>query len=101
VDAEVYWDGRLIGHLRGVAVDQPYYHGAWVPAGDPGFEQAYRALQARVAPNGLGMLPVTFRSPDGAVTAPAALMVQSGAADPHFRFGGAGSDPVVVHEPHR
>jgi hypothetical protein len=99
LDAEVYWEGRLVGYLRGIVIDQPLYRGAWIPTGDSEFEQAYRALQARVAPNGLGMLPVTLRSPNGSLSAPAAAMVRPAVAEPYFRFGGSGSAPVVVHEP--
>jgi hypothetical protein len=101
MDAEVYWEDRLIGRLSNIVIDQPYYQGAWTPTGDQEFERAYLALQARVAPDGLGMIPVTFRSPDGTVTAPAAAMVRANAAEPYFRFGGGGSAPEVVHEPRR
>lgn len=100
MDAEVYWEGRLIGRLSNVVIDQPYYQGTWTPTGDPEFERAYQALQTRVAPDGLGMIPVTFRSPDGTLTAPAALMVRPDAAEPYFRFYGGGGSAQVVHEPH-
>jgi hypothetical protein len=99
MDAEVYWEGRLVGHLREIVIDQPYYHGVWTPTGDPVFEQAYRAIQEQVAPDGLGMIPVTFRSPDGLVSAPAAAMVRPTGTEPYFRFGGGGSGSIVVHDP--
>jgi hypothetical protein len=99
MDAEVYWEGRLIGHLRNIVIDQPYYHGEWTPTGDPDFKRAYEVLQARVAPNGLGMIPVTFRSPGGTVSAPAAAMVRPTGTELYFRFGGGGDATVVVHEP--
>jgi hypothetical protein len=28
MDAEVYWDGRLIGRLSNIVIEQPYYFGA-------------------------------------------------------------------------
>jgi hypothetical protein len=100
MDAEVYWDGRLVGHLRDVMIDQPYYHGNWSPSGDTGFERAYRALQAEIAPDGLGVLPVTFRSPDGTVSAPAAAMVRPAPeSEPYFRFGHEGLSAGIFHRP--
>jgi hypothetical protein len=67
MDAEVYWAGRLIGRLSNIVIEQPYYLGNWVPAEDLGFEQAFRALQTEIAPDGIGVLPVTFRSSEGTV----------------------------------
>ena len=100
--AEVYWDGRLIGHLRHIVIDQPYYHGDWSPSGDAGFERAYRAMQAEIDPDGLGVLPVTFRSPDGTVSAPAAAMVRpTPEIAPYFRFGHEGLTAGIVHRPRR
>ena len=102
MDADVYWDGRLIGHLRNIVIDQPYYRGDWAPAGDAGFERAFRALQAEIAPDGLGLLPVTFRSPDGTVSAPAAAMVRpTPEPAPYFRFGHEGLAAGIVHRPTR
>jgi hypothetical protein len=60
MDAEVYWQGRQVGILRGGRVDQPYYLGEWPPADDPEFA-AELAVRKR--------LPVVFRTPDGATTA--------------------------------
>jgi hypothetical protein len=91
VDAEVYWNGRLVGRLAGVRVDQPYYQGRWAGTGDPEFESEYRALQSRIGPSGVGMLPVTFRSPDGLLSAPASLMIRPAPEpEPYFRFGSPG-----------
>jgi hypothetical protein len=102
MDAEVYWNDRLIGHLRDVTIDQPFYHGTWSPSGDAGFERAYRALQAEIAPDGLGVLAVTFRSLDGMVCAPAAAMVRPAPeSKPYFRFGHEGLTAGVVHKPTR
>ena len=100
MDAEVYWEGRLVGYLRGVVVDQPYYHGEWESAWDPAFERAFHELQSRLPPNGLGVLPVTFRTPDGASSVPAAAMVRPAPAiAPFFRLGSAGVLPGVVCAP--
>jgi hypothetical protein len=97
MDAEVYWNGRLVGYLRDVRVDQPYYHGAWQSAGDPDFEREFGALQARIGAGGLGHLPVTLRSPDGQVAAPANAMVRPAPdRDPYFRFGSGGEIAGVV-----
>jgi hypothetical protein len=102
MDAEVYWDGRLIGRFRNIVIEQPYYLGDWVSAGDAGFERAFRALQAEIAPDGLGVLPVTFRSPDGTLSAPAAAMVRPiPETAPYFRFGHAGLAAGMVHQPTR
>ena len=102
MDAEVYWDGRLIGHLRNIVIDQPCYLGDWVPTGDAGFERAFRALQAEIAPDGLGVLPVTFRSPDGTLSAPAAAMVRPiPETAPYFRFGQDRLAAGIVHRPTR
>jgi hypothetical protein len=99
MDAEVYWNGRLVGHLRGVRVDQPYYLGEWEPAGDAEFEREFAALQARLGAGVLGVLPVTFRSPDGRVTAPAAAMVRPAPErGPYFRFATGGEDAGVVRQ---
>jgi hypothetical protein len=103
MDADVYWAGRLIGRLLDVRFNQPYYEGTWVPAGDSAFENAYRDLQARIAPNGLGAIPVVFRAPDESMSAPAALVVRPNTPEPYFRYRGGeldtGSDPIVVHKP--
>jgi hypothetical protein len=97
----VYWDGRLVGHLRDIVLDQPYYHGAWTSTGDSDFERAFAALQARMAPDGLGMIPVTLWSSDGSVSAPVAAMVRPDMADPYFRFGDSDLLVFAVHEPRR
>jgi hypothetical protein len=100
VDAEVYWEGRLVGYLRGVVVDQPYYHGEWESTWDPAFERAFHTLQSRLSPGGLGVLPVTFRAPEGSSSAPAVAMVRPAPATaPSFRFGAEGVLPGVVCEP--
>jgi hypothetical protein len=79
MDAEVYWQDRRVGVLRGVRVDQPYYHGEWAPSDDPEFA-AELAVQ--------GWLPVVFRSPHGATTAPArALISATPGVGVYFRFG--------------
>ena len=102
VDAEVYWEGRLVGHLRGVRVDQPYYHGQWQPAGDPEFERAFAALQTGLGAGGWGALPVTFRSPDGRVSAPAAAVVRPAPErDPYFRFASGGEALGTAARPGR
>jgi hypothetical protein len=79
MDAEVFWEGRRVGVLRAVKVDQPYYHGEWVPSDDPEFAAVLAARK---------WLPVEFRSPDGAITAPARALV-SAVPDVgvYFRFG--------------
>jgi hypothetical protein len=78
-------------------VDQPYYHGDWSPAGDEGFEEAYHALQVNIAPDGLGVLPVAFRSPDGTVSTPAAAVVRPAPERaPYFRFGHEGLAAGIV-----
>ena len=41
MNAEVFWGGRLVGYLRNIVIDQPYYHGEWISTGDPDFEQVY------------------------------------------------------------
>ena len=97
MDAEVYWNGRLVGFLRSVRVDQPYYHGQWQSAGEATFAREFAALQARIGVGGLGVLPVTLRSPDGRLSAPASMMVQPAPASaPYFRFGTGGEAPGVV-----
>jgi hypothetical protein len=97
MDAEVYWNGRLVGRLSDITVDQPYYHGTWSSADDPAFEREFRALQARLGAQGLGMLPVTFRSPDGRLTAPARAMVRPAPESvPYFRFGFPGEAAAVA-----
>ena len=79
MDAEVYWSGRQVGVLRNVVVDQPYYLGEWVPADVPEFTAELAARR---------WLPVTFRSPDGARTAPArALVSPAPGVGVYFRFG--------------
>jgi hypothetical protein len=120
MDVEVYWCGRLVGHLHDIRIDQPYYHGNWFPSGDTGFERAYRTLQAEIAPDGLGVLPVTFRLPagvykivsdgtllsaivsDGTLSEPAAAVVRPAPeSDPYFRFGHEGLSAGVVRQPTR
>src|SRR5262245_17026379 len=102
MDAEVYWDGRLVGHFRNIIIDQPYFHGNWFPSGDTDFERGYRELQAAIGPDGLGVLPVTFRSPDGRMSAPAAAVVRPPPElEPYFRFGHEGLSAGVVHQPTR
>ena len=60
------------------------------------------ALQAEINPDGLGVLPVTFRSPDGTVSAPAAAMVRPTLElAPYFRFGHEGLAAGIVHRPRR
>jgi hypothetical protein len=79
MDAEVYWEGRRVGLLRDVVVDQPYYRGEWLPSDVPEFTAALAAQR---------WLPVTFRSPDGSVTAPArALVSPTPGVGVYFRFG--------------
>jgi hypothetical protein len=91
VDADVYRNGRRVGRLSGVRVDQPYDQGTWTGAGDPGFEAEFRAVQARLGPSALGMIPVTFRTPDGLVSAPARSMIRPAPEpEPYFRFGSPG-----------
>lgn len=86
--AHVYWNGRLAGVLLLTAIDQPRYHGIWSTAHDPDFDQAYRAMQTNIAPDGLGMLPVTFRSLDGKMSTPARAMVRPAPETaPYFRWG--------------
>jgi hypothetical protein len=100
MDADVYWNDRLVGRLSHVRVDQPYYHGTWSSAHDPTFEQELRALQARLGPNGLGMLPVVFRSPDGRLAAPVRAMVRPAPETaPYFRFGFPGEAASAVIDP--
>jgi hypothetical protein len=97
MDAEVYWNGHLVGYLRDVRVDQPYYHGEWQSAGDPRFEREFGAIQARIGASGLGNLPVTLRSPEGQVVAPANAMVRPAPErHPYFRFGTGGEATGVV-----
>jgi len=97
MDAEVYWNDRLVGYLRGVRVDQPYYLGEWQPANDSAFEREFAALQAGIGVGGLGVLPVTFRSLDGKVSAPASAMVRPAPErNPYFRFGTGGEATGVV-----
>jgi hypothetical protein len=38
MEAEVYWEGRLIGHLRDVETDQPHNRGVWASTGDSVYE---------------------------------------------------------------
>jgi hypothetical protein len=79
MDAEVYWQGRRVGLLRDVRVDQPYYRGEWAPSDDPEFT-AVLADQK--------WLPVVFRSPDGSTTAPARVLVsRTPGVGVYFRFG--------------
>jgi hypothetical protein len=97
MDAEVYWNDRLVGHLRGVRVDQPYYRCQWQSAGDLEFEREFAALQARIGEGGLAVLPVTFRSVDGQVSAPASAMVRPAPErEPYFRFASGGEAAGVV-----
>ena len=98
MDADVYWKDRLVGRLSDVKVDQPYYRGTWSSAHDPAFEEEFRTLEARLGPNGLGMLPVTFRSADGRISAPAQAMVRPAPESaPYFRFGFPGEAACLVH----
>jgi hypothetical protein len=102
MDADVYWEGRLVGRLRNLVIDQPYYLGEWFPSGDVEFEQAYRTLQAEIAPDGLGVLPVTFQSADGTQSATAAAMVRPAPElTPYFRLGHVGLVAGIVHPPTR
>jgi hypothetical protein len=79
MDAEVYWQDRRVGVLRGVRVDQPYYRGEWTPSDDPEFAAELAARQ---------WLPVVFRTPDGAITAPArVLLSRMPGVGVYFRFG--------------
>jgi hypothetical protein len=79
LDAEVYWDGRQVGVLRGVTVDQPYYLGEWCPFDNLEFATQLAAQR---------WLPVVFRSKDGATTAPArALLSSTPGVGVYFRFG--------------
>jgi hypothetical protein len=88
MDAEVYWHFRLVGYLRGVKVDQPYYHGEWIPVGDTEFEQEFRDVQNGLGREGVAAIPVTLRSTDGRVSAQARAMVRPPPERvPYFRFG--------------
>jgi hypothetical protein len=79
MDAEVYWQGRRVGVLHDVRVDQPYYRGEWTPSDDPEF---VIELVARK------WLPVVFRTPDGAMTALArVLLSRTPDVGVYFRFG--------------
>ncbi len=100
--AQVHWDGHLVGILSGIVVSQPYYYGVWSPVGNPEFEQAFCEMQVQIAPDGLGVIPVTFRSSDGTVCAPAAAIVPPAPRkEPYFRFGSEGITAHVVHKPTR
>jgi hypothetical protein len=102
VDAEVYWQDRLVGHLRDLTVDQPYYLGTWQPAWDTEFERAFREMQTRITPDGLGTLPVTLRSPDGKLSAPASAMVRPAPVlEPYFRFASEDVQAQIIREPSR
>jgi hypothetical protein len=88
MDADVFWNGRLIGHLRNVVIDQPYYLGDWTSIQDPEFEQAFRSIQASIGEKGRGMIPVLFEASDSDLSAPARLMVRPAPESaPYFRFG--------------
>jgi hypothetical protein len=79
MDADVYWQDRRVGVLRGVRVDQPYYRGEWTSADDPEFAAELAARK---------WLPVVFRSPDGATTAPARVLISATpGVGVYFRFG--------------
>jgi hypothetical protein len=79
MDAIVFWQGRRVGVLCGVKVDQPYYLGDWTPSDDSQFAAALEAQK---------WLPVEFRSPDGKTTAPArALLSKTPGVGVYFRFG--------------
>jgi hypothetical protein len=79
MDAEVFWQDRHVGMLRGVRVDQPYYHGAWVPSDDPEFAAVLADRKE---------LAVEFRSSDGVITAPArAILSRHPGVGIYFRFG--------------
>jgi hypothetical protein len=100
--AEVYWQDCLAGHLCDLKIDQPYYRGTWKPAWDPGFEHAFREMQVRIAPDGLGILPVTLRSTDGKLSTPAAAMVRPlPEREPYFRFASEDVQAGIVREPSR
>jgi hypothetical protein len=55
MDADVYWNNRLVGRLSDIEIDQPHYHGAWTPTGDEEFDRAFRAMQRQISPDGLGV----------------------------------------------
>jgi hypothetical protein len=79
MDAHVFWKGRRVGILRDARVDQPYYLGEWAPSDDPEFLAELAAQK---------WLPVEFRSPDGAINAPArALVSRTPGVGVYFRFG--------------
>jgi hypothetical protein len=79
MDAEVFWQDRRVGILRGVRVDQPYYLGEWIPDEDPEF--AMELADRR-------WLSVEFRSRDGAVRAPARVLIsRTPGVGVYFRFG--------------
>jgi hypothetical protein len=52
MDADVFWEDRLVGHLRDIMIDQPYYRAAWSSAGDQEFEK--QEMQQSISPSGLG-----------------------------------------------
>lgn len=100
MDAEVYWNGNLIGHLRDIVIDQPYYLGNWTSTGNTEFTNAYREMQTKITPNGLGILPVTFSSSDGTVTTPAAAIIRPAPETaPYFRFGQDGLTSGILVQP--
>jgi hypothetical protein len=85
-----------------VRYNQPEYFGEWQSIEQADFRRAFEVLQAQIAPDGLAVLPVTLRSPDGAISAPAACMVRPAPEpDPYFRHAPEGLAAGVVHEPTR
>lgn len=97
MDADVDWEGRLIGRLADVRVDQPYDRGTWAGAGVTELEPAVRGEPERIGPHGLGVLPVVFHSTGGHSSAPAAALIRPAPeAEPNSRIATAGLSAHVV-----
>jgi hypothetical protein len=98
----VHWEGRRVGTLSGFMVCQPYYHGVWTPTGDGEFEREFHGMQDRIAPDGMGLLPVTLRSPDENVSgAAAAIILPTPSMEPVFRFGSPDLKVGIISTPTR
>lgn len=100
MDVEVYWKGELAGRILDFVPNQQDCCGRWDPRVGSAFEQAFRAMRERVAPDGTAMLAVAFCYPDGK-TQPTRALILPDMDTPFFRAGDEGDEDCVLREPTR